>query len=209
MDKNRANINHIKNDNKIQINLNSMIVRPIKPEEEITWNKLMQEHHYLGFQSLTGKTLKYVALLEGQWVALIGWGSAALKSRHREKWVGWHQEQKTKGLKFIANNQRFLILPGIQIKNLASKVLALNTRRLPADWLAVHGHTVLMVETFVDHSRFNGTCYRAAGWVALGKTSGYGRKAGVYYYHGETKTIFVKPLNKDAQQILSAPFLPP
>ena len=147
--------------------------------------------------------------MEGQWVALIGWGSAALKSRHREKWVGWSQEQKTQRLKFIANNQRFLILPGIQIKNLASKVLALNMKRLPADWLATHGHTVLIAETFVDHSRFTGTCYRAAGWVPLGKTSGYGRKAGVYYYHGESKTIFVKPLHKDAHKILSASFLPP
>jgi len=75
--------------------------------------------------------------------------------------------------------------------------------------LAAHGHTALTAETFIDHSRFTGTCYRAAGWVPLGKTSGYGRKAGIYYYHGETKTIFVKPLHKDAQKILSAPFLPP
>jgi len=208
MDKNRTNINHIKNDNKIQISLNSMVVRPITPEEEKTWNNLMQEHHYLGFQNLTGETLKYVATLEGQWVALIGWGSAALKSRHREKFVGWSQEQKAQRLKFVANNQRFLILPGIQIKNLASKVLALNMRRLPADWLAVHGHPVLLVETFVDHSRFSGICYRASGWVPLGKTSGYGRKSGVYYYHGETKTIFIKTLHKDAQQILSAQFFP-
>ncbi|OPX87165.1 MAG: Transposase DDE domain protein [Pelotomaculum sp. PtaB.Bin104] len=207
MDKNRANTNHIKNDNKIHISLNSLIVRPIASEEEITWNNLMQKQHYLGFQSLTGETLKYVALLEGQWVALIGWGSAVLKSRHREKWVGWSQEQKTQRLKFTANNQRFLILSGIQIKNLASKVLALNMKRLPSDWLAAHGHPVLLAETFVDHSRFSGTCYRAAGWIPLGKTSGYGRKAGVYYYHGETKTIFVKPLHKDTRQILSAPFL--
>ena len=147
--------------------------------------------------------------MEGQWVALIGWGSAALKSRHREKWVGWSQEQKAQRLKFIANNQRFLILPGIQIKNLASKVLALGMKRLPADWLAAHGHKVLIAETFVDHSRFTGTCYRAAGWAPLGKTSGYGRKAGVYYYHGESKTIFTKPLHKDAQKILSASFLLP
>ena len=82
-------------------------------------------------------------------------------------------------------------------------------KRLPADWLAIHGHTVLIAETFVDHSRFAGTCYRAAGWVPLGKTSGYGRKAGVYYYHGESKTIFTKPLHKDARKILSASFLPP
>jgi len=209
MDKNRTNTEHLNDENKIRISLNSLVVRPITPGEEIAWNNLMREHHYLGFHSLTGKTLKYVALLDGQWVALIGWGSAALKSRHREKWVGWSQEQKAKRLKFTANNQRFLILPGIQIKNLASKILALNIRRLPADWLSAHGHPVLLVETFVDHSRFNGTCYRAAGWVPLGKTSGYGRKAGVYFYHGETKTIFVKPLHKDARKILSGSFLPP
>ena len=163
-------------------------------------------------QADDGQTLEPCRLLklslEGQWVALIGWGSAVLKSRHREKFVGWSQEQKAQRLKFVTNNQRFLILPGIQIKNLASKVLALNMKRLPADWLATHGHMVLLAETFVDHSRFSGTCYTASGWVPLGKTSGYGRKSGVYYYHGETKTIFIKPLHKNAQQILSAPFLP-
>lgn len=134
MDKKRADTNHLKNDNRIRISLDSLVVRPITPEEENDWNNLMVEHHYLGFHNLTGKTLKYIALLEGQWVALIGWGSAVLKSRHREKWVGWSQEQKAQRLKFIVNNQRFLILPGIQIENLASKILALNIRRLPSDW---------------------------------------------------------------------------
>lgn len=209
MDRNRADAHHLYTDNGIQINLDFLVVRPITPGEENTWNNMMREHHYLGFHSLTGKTLKYVALLDGQWVALIGWGSATFQSSHRENWIGWSKEQIMQRLKFIVNNQRFSILPGIQIKNLASKVLALNTRRLPDDWLAVHGHTALMAETFVDHSRFTGTCYRAAGWVPLGKTSGYGRKAGIYYYHGETKTIFLKPLHKDARKILSASFLPP
>ena len=88
-----------------------------------------------------------------KWVALIGWGSAVYKSKHREKWLNWTQEQQKQRLKFIVNNQRFLILPGIQIKNLASKVLALNTKRLPEDWLAVHGHPALLAETFVDYSR--------------------------------------------------------
>ena len=190
-------------------NLKALVVRPITAEEEKLWNDLMNEHHYLGFRTLTGKTLKYVALLNDRWVALIGWGASAFKSGHREKWIGWSQEQKAKRLIFVVNNQRFLILPGIQIKNLASKVLALNTKRLPSDWLAIHGHLALLAETFVDHSRYAGTCYRAAGWLPLGQTSGYGRKGDIYYYHGETKTIFVKPLYKDAQKILSAPFLPP
>lgn len=169
----------------------------------------MSKYHYLGFRTLTGKALKYVAILNDQWVALIGWGASAFKSGHREKWIGWSQEQKAKRLIFVVNNQRFLILPGIRIKNLASKVLALNTKRLPSDWLAVYGHLALLAETFVDHSRFAGTCYRAAGWLPLGKTSGYGRKGDIYYYHGETKTIFVKPLHKDTRKILSAPFCLP
>lgn len=169
----------------------------------------MNTHHYLGFHHLPGESLKYVALLNGQWVALLGWGAAALKNGSREKWVGWSLEQKAQRLKYVVNNQRFLILPGVQIKNLASKALALNTKRLAADWQAAFGHPVLLAETFVDHSRFAGTCYRAAGWVAPGKTSGYGRSGSIYYYHGKTKTVFVKPLRPDARQLLAASFLPP
>ena len=104
-------------------------------------------------------------------------------------------------------NQRFLILPGVSIKNLASGAPALNAKRLSAGWETVYGHPIVVVETFVDHSRFKGTCYRAAGWVPLGMTTGYGRTGGIYYYHGQSKTILVKPLLKKAATILSAPFL--
>ncbi|WP_353928708.1 Druantia anti-phage system protein DruA [Desulfofundulus kuznetsovii] len=97
-------------------------------------------------------------------MALIGWDSAAYKCRSRDNWLGWTEEQKQQHLKYIAKNQRFLILPGVHIPNLASKVLALNLMHLPADWQAVHGHPVLLAETFVDHHRFRGTCYRAGGW---------------------------------------------
>lgn len=192
------------------VDLKSLVVRPIFAAEENTWNELMAKHHYLGFRTLVGESLKYVAITpEGQWVALLGWGCAAFKSRHRDCWIGWSGEQKGQRLKFIANNQRFLILPGFQVPNLASRVLALNTKRLAGDWQAIHGHPVLIAETFVDHHRFTGACYRAAGWLPLGQTSGFGRNAGVYYYHGQTKTIFVFPLHKKARQILAAPFLPP
>jgi hypothetical protein len=190
-------------------NLKDLIVHPIVSGEEKPWNALMAKHHYLGFQSLTGQSLKYVALLDGRWVALIGWGSGVLKCSRRDEWIGWSEEQKLKRLRFVANNQRYLILPGVSIKNLASRTLALNIKRLSADWETVHGHPILVAETFVDHSRFRGTCYRAAGWIVLGRTSGYGRKHGIYYYHGETKTVLVKPLCKKAADILSAPFLPP
>ena len=89
-------------------------------------------------------------------------------------------------------NQRFLILPGVSIKNLASGAPALNAKRLSAGWETVYGHPIVVVETFVDHSRFKGTCYRAAGWVPLGMTTGYGRTGGIYYYHGQSKTVLVK-----------------
>jgi len=192
-----------------QIELQPLIVRPIQPAEGHRWNQLMNEHHYLGFRQLVGESIKYVAELNGQWVALLGWGTAAFKCGSRDEWIGWSREQQWRRLVFLANNSRFLILPQVQIPNLASKVLSLNLKRLSADWMAVFGHKVVLAETFVEHSRFAGTCYRAAGWVQLGQTRGFGRNAGKYYHHGLSKTIYVYPLHRNARQLLSAPFLTP
>jgi hypothetical protein len=169
----------------------------------------MATHHYLGFHQLVGESIKYVAELERQWVALLGWGTAAFKCGARDKWIGWSREQQWERLVYVANNLRFLILPGARIKNLASKILSVNVKRLSADWMAVYRHPLVLVETFVDHSRFAGTCYRAAGWLCLGQTRGYGRNAGQYYYHGTPKTIYVYPLHRQAREWLSAPFLVP
>jgi len=192
-----------------EVSLGGLVVRPIVPGEEDEWDKLMAAHHYLGFQRLTGPSLKYVAILDDRWVGLVGWGAGVLKTAGRDRWIGWSAEQKMSRLKYIVNNQRFLILPGVRIKNLASKILALNTRRLSSDWKAAFGHGVLLAETFVDPTRFKGTCYRAAGWEVLGQTRGYGRKAGVYYFHGDTKTLFVKPLLPRAREYLSGMVVPP
>jgi len=194
---------------KQRVNLSGLVVRPITPDEEREWDTLMDLHHYLGFRTLTGRRLKYVALLENRWVALIGWGSSALKCTPRDRWIGWPNERDYDRLQYIANNQRFLVLPGVSIKNLASKVLALNVKRLSMDWENVYGHPILVVETFVDHSRYKGTCYLAAGWLPLGETTGYGRTGGKYYHHGQTKTVLVKPLIKGAAEILAAEFLSP
>ncbi|WP_287195931.1 ISAs1 family transposase [Syntrophothermus sp.] len=189
--------------------LDSLVVRPILPGEQTAWNHLMSTHHYLGFQKLPGNSLKYVAILNGEWVALLGWGSAAFKCKPRDRWIGWSPEQQFSRLKYVANNIRFLILPGVRIKNLASKTLAMNVKRLSSDWQSVFGYPILLVETFVDHERFTGTCYRAAGWSLLGQTLGYGRNARRYYYHGAPKSILVYPLCRKAAHILSAPFLAP
>lgn len=192
-----------------QIELRGLIVRPIQVDEEARWNEWMRTHHYLGFRQLVGESIKYVAEMEGRWVALLGWGTAAFQCGCRDEWIGWSKEQQWNRLLFVANNLRFLILPGVRIANLASKVLSLNVKRLSTDWVVVYGHPVVLVETFVDPARFAGTCYVAAGWLRLGQTRGYGRNAGQYYYHGTAKTVWVYPLHRRARTWLSAPFVAP
>ncbi|MDT3700431.1 MAG: ISAs1 family transposase [Thermincola sp.] len=193
----------------VQTELHSLWVRIIRPDEESRWNELMKTYHYLGFRQLVGESIKYVAEINGEWVALMGWGTAAFKCGARDEWIGWSREQQWSRLLYVANNSRFLILPSVKIPNLASKILSVNVKRLSSDWQKVYGHPIVLVETFVDHSRFKGTCYLAAGWVRLGQTRGFGRNAGQYYYHGKTKTVFVLPLQRKAKQWLSAPFLVP
>lgn len=183
-------------------NLRSVVVRPLRPGERSAWEGLMREHHYLGFQGFVGESLRYVAEREGQWVALLGWCSAVLKCQARDRWIGWPEMVQWQRLPLVVNNARYLILPGERIANLASRVLALNLRRLSRDWQAVHGHPVFLAETFVDSRRFAGTCYRAAGWLEVGVTRGYGRRAGRYEAHGEPKTVWVRPLVQDAAQRL-------
>ncbi len=180
-------------------------VRPIFPSEQSRWNDLVKKHHYLGLRAIVGEAMRYVAILDGQWVALVGFGAAALKSRHRDGFIGWKPAIQWQRLKLVANNVRFLILPDVRIKNLASKVLSLTTKRLSADWQALYGHPILMVETFVDDSRFLGTCYKAAGWLPLGKTRGFNRNGRKYYQHGNLKTIFVRPLSHNALRLLADP----
>ncbi|MFH0798555.1 MAG: ISAs1 family transposase [Pseudomonadota bacterium] len=186
--------------------LEGLVVRPIHLDEQERWRALMDAHHYLGFNHLIGSYLCYVAELGGEWVGLLCWSFAAFKSRHRDRWIGWNPHQREARLKHIVNNARFLILPDVRIKNLASKVLSLNIKRLSGDWEHAHGVPVVLAETFVDHSRFRGTCYTAAGWIPIGQTRGFGKKAGTYVFHGQAKTLFVKPLCRDAAAILSAPF---
>lgn len=184
-------------------------VRLINPEEQEQWDELMRRHHYMGFHSIVGEALKYAAILEGRWVGLIGWGTAAFKSRHRDAWIGWEPPQQWRRLKFLANNVRFLILPGDRIPNLASKILGMNLKRLSDDWRQAHGHPIVMAETFVDTSRFQGTCYKAAGWLPLGETRGFRRNGGKYYHHGNKKMHFIRPLRKDAACLLKDPWLNP
>lgn len=187
--------------------LHLLEVRPITREERCQWDLLMRRHHYLGFKSMVGESLRYVALRQGQWVALIGWCAAALSCKPRDQWIGWPASLQYSRLPLLANNCRFLILPSLRIPNLASRILALNLKRLSYDWLAAHGHPIWLVETFVDPKRFKGTCYKAAGWTFVGQSLGFRRASRRYVRHDEPKMVFIRPLHPQARKILTQPFI--
>jgi hypothetical protein len=169
----------------------------------------LRRFHYLGDGTIVGECLRYVAESDSQWLALLGWGAAALKSRHREAFIGWQEKLKLERLSFVANNVRFLILPWVEVPHLASFVLAANLRRLSDDWQRVYGHRILLAETFVDLKRFRATCYRASNWKYLGETRGMRREGKGYAEHGQPKGLFVYPLEPRAREILTAPFPSP
>lgn len=193
----------------ISEDLSGLVVRPIVRGERCRWIDLMDTHHYLGFRHLVGSHVCYVALLRGEWVALLSWSFAAMKCGVRDRWIGWDELLKWKRLKHVLNNTRFLILPGICIRNMASKILSLNLKRLSSDWEKSYGYPVILAETFVDPSRFQGTCYKAQGWMELGVTQGFGKHGKGYVRHGSPKKVFVFSLHREAVEILRAPFVSP
>lgn len=188
------------------LDLAAVSVRPIDPDERARFDVALDEHHWLG-RRLVGETMRYVALgPDGQWLAVLGFGAAALACRPRERFIGWSDEQHFARLRYVTNNQRFCVLPAGRHQNFASNVLAKTLKRLSADFEDRWGHPVVMVETFVDPDRHRGTCYTAGGFELLGQTLGYGRLAGRYHHHGRPKLTFARLLRRDARTILTAQF---
>ena len=185
-----------------------LTVRLVRTEERERWQQLLAQHHYLHSSRMVGEALWYVATAGAEWVALLAWAAAALKCRPRDTWIGWAPPLQWRRLRFVVNNVRFCLLPPAR-PNLASQVLARNLRRLSADWERAYGHPVLLAETFVDPTRFRGTCYRAAGWQCLGTTRGFAKQNTRYVAHGAPKTVWVHPLRPGAIAALTAPFPPP
>ena len=173
----------------------------VSADERQQWDAMMVQWHYLGSAAMVGEQLRYVAEVNGVWVALLGWSAATLKSAPRRAWVGWDAVQERQRLHLIAQNARFLML-GVRVPHLASRILALNCACLSSDWEATYGHPVLLAETFVDINMFKGTCYRAAGWEEIGRTKGVAREAGGWRRHGVVKALLVRPLRRDARRRL-------
>jgi len=167
------------------------------------WNELMNQHHYLGSGPLCGAQLRYlIHSYRYGYVGGFAFSAAAWRLAPREQWIGWDDAARRQNLNRVVNNSRFLIVPHVQVKNLASHVLALVTKRLAHDWPERYGLEPVLVETFVKHGRFTGASYRASNWIHLGLTQGRGRQDKTNQYAVPVKDIYVYPLRKNAPAIL-------
>ncbi len=187
--------------------VSEVVVQLARPEERLRWDTLMDTHHELGFKQFAGRGLRYVAEWRGKWLALVGWQTGVFQCRPRDRWLGWHKAVQFRRLHLCANNTRFLVLAeGQGLKNLASRVLGQNLRRLSADWQAHWGHALELAETFVDPRKYRGTSYLAANWIKLGLSKGYARSNGQYTAkHGQKKVMLVYELRRAARQRLADP----
>jgi hypothetical protein len=190
--------------------LQRVTLRLVGDDEREVFDRTLEDRHYLANARLAGQTLRYVAELDGQWVALLTFSAAALHLKGREHWIRWTPRQRARRLGLVVNHSRFLVLPERgRYPNLASRVLGLALRRLSDDWQARWHHPVLVVESFVDEARHRGTCYRACGFQAVGLTEGYRRASRDFYQeHGQPKQLYLRELRRGACALLRRGRLP-
>jgi hypothetical protein len=185
--------------------LEPITLRLVDDAEGSLFRQLIQRYHYLGYRVPVGANLRYfVESASGRLLALMQWTSPAWKMAARDRWIGWNSQQRASNLQRIVNNSRFLILPWVQVKGLASTILARAARQLSFHWHHHYGHEPVLLETLVDSARFSGTCYRAANWTCLGETAGRGRMDRHHQVPIATKLIFVFPLYRHCREILCA-----
>ena len=170
--------------------------------DSLLWNAYIERHHYLGHQLMPGAQLRYFVRAAGQVIALMSFGASAWKTKPRDVAIGWNPDQRQRNLHLIVNNARFLIPPWIRCQNLASRVLAIVSRRLADDWQARYSYRPVLLETFVEKPRFTGTCYKAANWQYLGDTQGRGKLDTLHRNAQPVKSIWIYPLARNFQQHL-------
>jgi hypothetical protein len=171
------------------------------PEERL-FNSLIEQYHYLRYEQPVGEHAKYLVWAQERPIACLAWSSAPRHLGSRDRYIGWSTEARRSNIRFIAYNTRFLILPWVRIENLASHILGRMGARISEDWQKMYGHPIYFLETFVDPERFRGTCYRAANWVLLGKTTGRGKQSNSYVPNRSIKQILAYPLTKRFRELL-------
>jgi hypothetical protein len=169
---------------------------------EPLFNSLMEEHHYLGYEQPVGEHLKYLVWVQGRPIACVAWSSAPRHLGARDRYIGWSGEARRRNIGFIAYNTRFLILPWVRVSHLASHILGRMAMRISDDWQQMYGHPIYFLETFVDPERFRGTCYRAANWIWLGRTTGRGKNSNSYVPNRSIKEVLGYPLTKHFRELL-------
>ena len=172
--------------------------------EEALFNSMLEQHHYLGYQRPVGEHLKYLVKASGQAIACLAWSSAPRHLKLRDRYLGWSEDARERNVHLLAYNTRFLILPWVRVPHLASHILGRMARLLPQDWQRIYAHPIYWLETFVDTSRFAGTCYRAANWREIGTTQGRGHRAPTLEQTRPVKNMLGLPLNAKFREILSA-----
>ena len=173
------------------------------PAESALWNELIERYHYLGYKPLPGAQLRYLAFAGSDPLGALGFGAAAWMAAPRDRFIAWSPRQRKANLHRVVNNARFLILPWVNVRNLASKILSLAARRIAGDWKTRYGYHPVLLETFVQKDRFRGTCYRAANWIHLGQTKGRGKLNKTHRQLQPIKDIFVYPLARSFRRILA------
>ena len=173
-----------------------------RSEAEGLFNSLIQEHHYLGYTQPVGEHLKYLVYSGSRPVACFAWSSAPRHLGPRDRFIGWSAEARRANIGYLAYNSRFLILPWVQVPHMASHLLGRMSRVLAEDWEHLYKHPVYYLETFVDPTRFAGTCYRAANWLYLGRTTGRGKDDHTNRPNRPYKEVLGYPLTRRFRELL-------
>ena len=184
-------------------------LRPVEVQQvrrtgdEPLFNSLIEHHHYLGYEQPVGEHLKYLVWAQGRPVACMAWSSAPRHLGSRDRYIGWSMDARKRNIGLIAYNTRFLILPWVRTPHLASHLLSRVTTALSRDWQQMYGHPICFAETFIDPERFRGTCYRAANWVLLGRTTGRGKDDLTHRQNRSIKEVYGLPLTRKFRELLS------
>jgi hypothetical protein len=175
-----------------------------RSRKEALFNSLIEEHHYLGYTQPVGEHLKYMVYAGDRPLACLAFSSAPRHIGPRDAFIGWDAGTRKKNISLICYNIRFLILPWVRVRYLASHILSEAAKIISSDWQDMYSHPVYYIETFVDRSRFSGTCYKAAGWIYLGDTKGLGKDSRDKIPNRTVKAIYGYPLRKDFRKLLKA-----
>jgi len=190
----------------IDTNLKSLLplkfVQVRRTKLEKLFNSLIEQYHYLGYTQPVGEHLKYIVYTDGRPIACLAFSSAPRHIGPRDKFIGWDQLVRKQNIHLICYNTRFLILPWVSVKYLASHILSAVVKIISSDWQKIYNHPVYYIETFVDKNRFLGTCYKAAGWRYLGNTKGLGKDSKDKIPNRSIKAIYGYPLSKNFRKIL-------